>query len=107
MYKDDKTAKEEGSVLQEILFTDVINVEFVEMRQMQFVKILMVKGKSLSFYADSHASTEEWHKFCGLLFNIPNYPIPEIPKENVALLQGIHRYSNLQKSNTGNIYMYH
>ena len=88
-------------MLQEILFTDVINVEFIEMRQIQFVKILMLKGKSLSFYADSHTSTLEWYKFCGLLFKIPMDAIPEIPKENIALLQGIHRYSNSHKHSTG------
>ena len=44
-------------MLQEILFTDVLNVEIIEMRQMEFVKILMPKDKSLSFYADSHTIT--------------------------------------------------
>ena len=86
-------------MLQEILFTDVINVEFIEMQQIQFVKILMLKGKSLSFYADSYTSTMEWHQFCGLLFRIPKYAIPEIPKENIALLQGINQYTH--KHSTG------
>ena len=101
VYRDDKTANEESLVLQEILFTDVINVEFIEIRQIQFVKILMLEGKSLSFYADSYTSTMEWYKFCGLLFKIPTNAIPEIPKENIALLQGIHRYSNSHKHSTG------
>ena len=70
------------------------------MRQMEFVKIVMQKGKSLSFHADSHASTMQWYKFCGLLFKIPKYAIPEICKENIALLQGIREYA---KHSTGNL----
>ena len=90
-------------MLQEILFTDVLNVEYKKMRQMEFVKILMQKDKSLSFYADSHTSTMEWFNFCGLLFTIPKNAIPEIPRHNIALLQGIHRYANSHKHSTGNL----
>ena len=98
-------------MLQETLFTDVLSVEFIEMRQMEFVKIVMQKGKSLLFRTgSSYTSTMKWYKFCGLLFKIPKYAIPEIPKENNALL---HKYA---KRSTGNlidnslfsyIYMYH
>ena len=84
-------------MLQDILFTDIINVDFMEMRQMKFIKIALQKDKSLSFYAESYSSTLQWHTFCGLLFTIPKYAIPEIPKENTSLYQGIHQYSNLHK----------
>ena len=90
-------------MLQEILFTDVLNVEIKEMRHMEFVKILMPKDKSLSFYADSHTSTMQWYRFCGLLFKIPKNAIPEIPKDNIALLQGIHRYANSHNHSTGRL----
>ena len=90
-------------MLQEMLFTDVLNVEIIEMRQMEFVKILIQKDKSLSFYADSHTSTMQWYRFCGLLFKIPKNAIPEIPKDNIALLQGIHRYANSHSHSIGNL----
>ena len=87
-------------MLQEILFTDVLIVEFIKMRQMEFVKIVMQKGKSLSFHAGSYTSTMQWYKLCGLLFKIPKYAIPEIPKENIALLQGIRQHA---EHSTGNL----
>ena len=91
-------------MLQEILFTDVLNVEYIELRQIELVKIVMPKDKILSFYADSYDSTMQWFNFCGLLSKIPNYGIPEIPKENIALQQGIDQYSNSRKcDDTGNI----
>ena len=87
-------------MLQEILFTDVLSVEYKEMRQVEFVKIVMQRGKSLLFHAGSHTSTMKWYKFCGLLFTIPKYAIPEIPKENIALLQGIRQHA---EHSTGNL----
>ena len=65
----------------------------MEMRQIEFIKIALQKDESLSFYAESYSNTMPCYKFCGLLFTIPKHAIPEIPKENIALLQGIHRYS--------------
>ena len=102
IYRDDKSATEEISVLQEILFTDVESVHCTKMWQKEIVTIVLEKdNKTLSFYADSCSSTKKWYRFCGLLFKIPKYTIPEIPKENIALQQGIERYSDSHKHSAG------
>lgn len=92
-YKDAKSANED-SIIRKILFTDVEYVRYIKKPQKpEIITIGMQEGnESLSFYADSHSSTMKWYRFCGLLFTIPRYAIPEIPKENVALQQAIDQY---------------
>ena len=105
IYEDDKSANENNSLILEILFTDVEYVDCTKMRQKEVITIGMKNNKSFLFYADSHSSTARWHTFCGLLFTIPKYAIPEIPKENIALQQGINQYGGSRKCDTG-IYSY-
>jgi len=105
-YKDAESANDD-SIIRRILFTDVEYVRCVE--KPQKLKVITIglgirKGnESLSFYADSHSSTMKWYRFCGLLFKIPRYAIPEIPKENIALQQAIdhYHYHDSHKYNTG------
>ena len=73
-----------------MFFTDVEEVHYIERRQKAAVIIMhMKKGNKIIFSADSDPSTKKWYNFCALLYKIPLYAIPEMPKENVALQQGI------------------
>ena len=55
-------------------------------------------NKNLSFSADNAL---KWYTYCGLLLTIPQYTIPEIPKENAALQQAIDQFGNSQKYDAG------
>ena len=83
----------------EILFTDVEYVNSTEERHKKAVTIGMLKdGKTISFYvADSHTSTMKWFKYCGLLFAIPHYTIPEVPEENLVLQKSISQRKDYYK----------
>ena len=103
LYEDYRCASKEGSFIQYVLFADVEYVSHMEMRHKEVITIRMQKGnKTFSFYADSQQSTLKWYRYCSLLFKIPNYGIPEIPKEDFALqLPGINHYCGLHKCDTG------
>ena len=103
LYEDYRCASKEGSFIQYVLFADVEYVSHKEMRHKEVITIGMQKGnKTFSFYADSQQSTLKWYRYCSLLFKIPNYGIPEIPKEDVAIqLPGIRDYCELHKCDTG------
>ena len=92
-------------MIQKTLFNDVEYVSHMEKRQSDAVIIgmqLQEGSKTFSFCADSQQSTMKWHRYCSLLFKIPDYPIPEIPKDNFALqLPQISQYSGLHKCDTG------
>lgn len=88
VYEDDKSANIEGSMIWKIMFTDVKNVSHTQERQKEIITIrIQGDNKSVTFYADSQQSTMKWYKCCVLLFKIPRYSIPEMPKENIALQQ--------------------
>ena len=103
LYEDCRCASREGSFIQYVLFADVEYVSHMEMRHKEVITIGMQKGnKTFSFYADSQQSTLKWYRYCSLLFKIPNYGIPEIPKEDIAIqLPGIRDYCELHKCDTG------
>ena len=104
-YEDAKSASTEDLMIWEILFTHVKYVSCKEEQQRQIITIGLERdSKSLSFYADSHSSTIKWYMYCSLLLAIPKYTIPEIPKENDALQQGIVQYSDSHKSDAGAVY---
>ena len=91
-----------------ILFTEVKYVSCTKKQQKDIITIRM-KGDSNSFffYADTDRSTIKWHMYCSLLLAIPNYTIPEIPKDYDAELQrGIDR-NEAQKSDAGTVYISH
>ena len=95
-------SNKEGSFLQQVLFSDVEYVSHMEMRHKEAITIGMQGNKTFSFYADSQQSTLKWYRYCSLLFKIPNYGIPEIPKEDFALrLPGISQYCESHKCDTG------
>lgn len=100
VYEDNKSASKGKSLMCEILFTDVAYVDSTEERHKKAVTIGMHKDcKSFSFYvADSHTSTIKWFKYCGLLFAIPHYAIPEVPKENLILQKSIDQCKDCYKS---------
>jgi len=101
-YEDVKSANKNDSMIWEILFTDIEDVCLTERQQKKVITIGMQKGnKSLSFYADSHGSTIQWFRLCGLLSKIPKYAIPRIPKDNVTLQQNIDQYNDSHKYYTG------
>ena len=92
-------------MIRKILFIDVKNVGHTEERHGAIITIKMLKDDKLFlFYADSQQSTMKWYRYCSLLFKIPKYDIPEIPKENIVLRQptaGIDRYGEMHKCDTG------
>ena len=89
-YKDVKSANVEEPIMWRMFFTDVEEVHYIERRQKAAVIIMhMKKGNKIIFSGDSDPSTKKWYNFCALLYKIPLYAIPEMPKENVALQQGI------------------
>jgi len=99
VYEDGKSASKGKSVLREILFTDVKYVNSEDREDKKVVTILMHKdSKCFSFYIDdSHRCTTKWFRYCGLLFTIPHYTIPEVPTENVILQQSIDHYKDFNK----------
>ena len=90
-------------MIRRILFTNVKNISHTEERQGEIITIKMQKDDNpLLFYADSQQSTMKWYRYCSLLYKIPFYEIPEIPKGKIALRQpGIDRYCELHKCDTG------
>ena len=100
VYEDSKSVGKEKSLLHEILFTDVKFVDSTEERHKKVVTIGMQNdNKDFTFYvADSHTSTTKWFKYCGLLFAIPHYRIPEVPDENLILQKSIHQCKEQYKS---------
>ena len=85
---------------EEIFFTDVNYVSFRDERRKKIITIgLERSSNNISFCAGSHSSTIKWYTYCGLLLTIPQYAIPEIPKENVALQQGIKQMDDSTKFN--------
>ena len=100
VYEDIRSASKGKSLMCEILFT---NVEYVNSTEEQHKKVVTVgiykDCKRFSFYvADSHASTMKWFKFCGLLFAIPHYTIPEVPQENLVIQKSIDQCKDCYKS---------
>ena len=94
VYEDSDSASREGPVdnVCKIEFTDIKNVSCIEdrteERQMKIIVIRMQKSSTnISFYTNSQRCTVKWYNCCVLLSKLPNYGIPEIPKEKTALLQ--------------------
>ena len=111
LYEDHKSASKGKSMICEILFTDVVYVDSTEERHKKAVTIGMQKDcKKFSFYvADSHTSTIKWFKYCGLLFAIPYYAIPEVSEENLVLQKSINQHKDCYKSGNNNqitVYIY-
>ena len=103
-YEDANSASTEDLMIWQILFTDVKYVCCKEEQQRKIITIGLEGSKeSISFRicADSRSSTIKWYMYCSLLLAIPKYTIPEIPKENDALQQGIDRYSDSRKFDAG------
>ena len=93
--------KPEGSMIWRIYFTDVEYISYAEKRQKGVVITIGVqKSNEIQFFADSDTSTMKWYIFCSLLFKIPKYAIPRIPKENIDLQQGIIHYNDLHDAGT-------
>ena len=101
VYEDSNVGKGK-SLLYEIFFADVKFVDSTEERHKKVVTIGMQNdNKDFTFYvADSHTSTTKWFKYCGLLFAIPHYSIPEVPDENLILQKSIHQCKKQYKSGT-------
>ena len=98
VYEYFNSANVEGSMICKIVFTEVKNISYIEEKQKKIIAMRMQKdNKSFLFYAESQQSTIKWYNCCILLFKIPKYAVPEIPKQNTALQQdeGIHMYSYL------------
>ena len=82
----------------EISFMDVEIVEHEVDKGILRIKITMRNGDNLAFYATSNKANEEWLEYCIALKEIPSYPIPEFPKENVELL---NQYIDPQRFSAG------
>ena len=100
VYEDGKAAGKGKSLMYEIFFTEVQYVDSTEERHKKVVTIGTQRdNKVFTFYvADSHTSTTKWFKYCGLLFAIPHYTIPEEPDENLVLQKSIHHCKDHHKS---------
>ena len=104
-YKNAESVDKEDLLIRKILFTDVECVSYTERRHKEIITIRMQESEdSLSFYADTRITTMQWYRFCALLFKIPKCAIPEIPRENFALQQGIDQYSDSHKHDTGAVF---
>ena len=105
--KDTKSAKPDSRDLMttKILFTNVKYVSSISTREKHQKKIITIgleeSSKNISFCADSYSSTVKWYTYCGLLLILPKYSIPEVPKENAALQQGIEQMNDSNKDNSG------
>jgi len=87
-------------IIQEIPFTDVKHVDHLEERLGKIVVIKLFEGDSrFCFFADTVTATDEWFRCCGLLFSIPCYVIPEVPKESLVLQKFIDEHDDPQKFN--------
>ena len=99
VYEDSKSAGKGKSLVYEIFFTEVQYVDSTEERHKKVVTIGLQRDKVFTFYvADSHTSTTKWFNYCGLLFAIPYYTIPEVPDENLILQKSIHHCKDHHKS---------
>ena len=81
-----------------IEFSNVKSISYIEERQKKIILIRMQKDRSnILFCAHSEHSTAKWYSCCVLLTKIPQYCIPEIPKEKTALHQdaGLHVHTHL------------
>ena len=92
VYEDFDSASRERPIICKIEFTNVNNVSYIEERQMKIIAIRMQKSNTnFLFYAEPQCDTVKWYQCCVLLFEIPKYGIPEIPKEKTALEQDTGR----------------
>lgn len=88
VYEKFDSASREGPIICKIEFTNVKNVSYIEEKETKTIAIRMQKGNTnFSFYAEPQCDTIKWYNCCVLLFKIPKYGIPEIPKEKTALQQ--------------------
>ena len=86
VYDNFDSTSREGPIICKIEFTNVKNVSYIEERQMKIIAIRMQKSNTnFLFYAEIQYDTVKWYNCCALLFKIPKYGIPEIPKEKTAL----------------------
>ena len=87
-------------IIQEIPFTDVKHVNHLEERHGKIVVIeLFEDNNCFSFFADTVTATDEWFRYCGLLFSIPCYVIPEVPKASLVQQRFIDEHDDPQKFN--------
>ena len=67
-------------------------------KQLQSITLILDDGRQFSFYTESDAELKRWLECCIVLYRIPNYSVPELPKIKSLKLVGKCNDSSAAKS---------
>ena len=81
LYKCESVAKAKTTKLLELSFCRVTRLHHqLTEDSKQSIVLTLDDGKWFSFYLESDAEFKKWSEYCLALYEIPNHPIPELPK---------------------------
>jgi len=92
------------STTEQILFTNVVKVEYNEDQDKLNYTIIQNDENSMTFHAESDKDTEEWFQCCMLLKTLPFCTIPEFPEGDLISEELIKQHNDPHRHNAGTNY---
>jgi len=103
VFESSKHASKGKPVLRIIQFADVkyISSSDINKHQKKLIDIVVAIGDDFLFYVKSENNHMKWLGYCNVLFTLPSYVIPEIPKRSLVSQECANRYTDPSRFGAG------
>ena len=103
VFENSKYASKGKPVLRVIQFSDVksISSSNINKHQKKLIVVVVCNGDDFLFFVKSEDEHAKWLGYCNVLFTLPNYIIPEIPKRNLVSKECAKKYTDPSKFGAG------
>jgi len=90
-------------VLRVIQFSDVKSISSSEINKLQkkLIVVVVSNGDDFLFHVKSEDDHVKWLGYCNVLYTLPNYVIPEIPKRSLISKECTIKYTDPSKFGAG------
>ena len=105
LFENSKQASKGKPVLREIQFSVVKSISSSDINKHEKKLIVIVVGGEdvFLFFVKSEDAHAKWLGYCKMLFTLPQYIIPEIPKRNLVSKECASKYTDPSKFNASKL----
>jgi len=98
-FQNSKHASKGYPVLRAIKFSEVTSISpsDINKRDKKIIVIVVSSGNDFLFYVNSQDDHAKWLGYCKMLFTLPQYIIPEIPKWNLVSKKCASKFTDPRK----------
>ena len=103
VFENPKHANKGKPVIRVIQFSDVksISSSDINKHHKKLIVLVVCNEDDFLFYVKSEDDHAKWFGYCNVLFTMPMYVIPEIPKRNLVSRECTNKYSDPSKFGAG------